>query len=160
MTPLVIAIDPGTTQSAYVAWDGNFITDVATVPNASVARYLRSIDRPSCVVFESVENYGMTIGRSVFQTVFWTGRLFQIARDRVGPSQVSRLPRRAVKKHLQLGKGAGDRDVRRALIRRLERHPEQWHNLKSHQWAALAIAVTWWDTERVRQPLKGLVKTA
>lgn len=157
MTPLVIGIDPGTKQSAYVAWDGEFVRELGTVENPALAKYLRTADRAACVVFESVESYGMNVGRSIFQTIFWTGRLFQIARDTIGPKQVSRLPRRAVKKHLQLGPGAGDKDVRRALIRRLDRHPEQWHNLKSHQWSALAIAVTWWDTERIRQPLKGQV---
>lgn len=156
MTPLVIGIDPGTKQSAYVEWDGSFITGVATLPNLDVLRYLRTIDRRACVVFESVESYGMVTGRSVFQTIFWTGRLFQVARDTVGPTQVSRLPRRAVKKHLQLGPGAGDKEVRAALIRALPRHPEDWHGrIKSHQWAALGICVTWWNTERERQPLKG-----
>lgn len=151
MTPLVIAIDPGTKQSAYVAWDGEFITAVETVPNAQVLKFLRSIAPDTCVVIENIEPYGMVVGREVHETMFWVGRFFQRARDIVGPKHVSRLPRRAVKKHLKLKPGAGDKDVRAALIHLLDRHPEQWHNLKSHQWSALAIAVTWWDTERSRQ---------
>jgi len=160
MTPLVIGIDPGTKQSAYVEWDGNFITGVGTKPNLEVLRYLRTIDRRACVVFESVVSYGAPIGHDVLQTVFWTGRLFQVARDTVGPTQVSRLPRRAVKKHLQLGPGSGDKDVKAALIRTLERNPIEWNDLRSHQFAALGIAVTWWNTERERQPLKGRTKAA
>lgn len=157
MTPLVIGIDPGTKQSAYVAWDGNFIQALGTEENFKVAKYLRSIDPRSCVVFEAVESYGMVAGKTLFETVFWTGRLFQVARDTVGPKQVSRIPRRAVKKHLKLGSPSGDKQVRAALIRTLgiDRHPEDWHGVKAHQWSALAIAVTWWNTERERQPLKG-----
>lgn len=155
MTPLIIGIDPGTKQSAYVAWNGTYVQDVGTLDNPKVAKYLRSIDRDACVCFESIVSYGKVLGQSTLQTVFWTGRLFQVARDTVGPQQVSRLPRRAVKKHLRLGPGSGDKEVRAALIRMLERNPADWFNLKSHQWSALAIAVTWWDTERVRQPLKG-----
>lgn len=160
MTPLIIGIDPGTKQSAYVEWDGGYITNCGTEPNPKVIHYLRSIDRRACVVFESVVSYGMPIGADVLQTVFWTGRLFQVARDTVGPTQVSRLPRRAVKKHLQLPMSARDKDVKAALIRTLERHPIDWHNLRSHQFSALALAVTWWNTERERQPLKALRKSA
>jgi len=106
MTPLVIGIDPGTKQSAYVAWDGQWIQEIGTEPNPQVAKYLRDVarrtGRETCVVFEAVEPYGMVVGREVFETIFWTGRLFQIARDTIGPKQVSRLPRRAVKKFLKL----------------------------------------------------------
>lgn len=155
MTPLVIGIDPGTKQSAYVEWDGESVQDVATLDNPKVAKYLRTIEREACVCFESVESYGKVLGFTTLQTVFWTGRLFQIARDTVGPRQVSRLPRRSVKKHLRLGPGAKDKHVRAALIRRLGADPVEYWNLRSHQFSALAIAITWWDTERVRQPLKG-----
>jgi len=159
MTPLVIGIDPGTKQSAYVEWDGEWIQEIGTEPNPQVAKYLRDVarrtGRATCVVFEAIESYGMPIGRTTLETVFWTGRLFQIARDTLGPAQVSRLPRRAVKKHLGVGSG-GDKQVRAALIRTLDHHHGDWHNfIKFHQLAALAIAVTWWNTERSRQPLKG-----
>ena len=155
MTPLVIAIDPGTKQSAFVEWDGRFITNVGTKPNIEVLRYLRTVDRRACVVFEAIQNYGSVVGKSVHETSFWTGRLFQVARDTVGPSQVSRIKRSVVKKHLGLHQTMSDKEVKAALIRILEHNPIEWHNLRSHQFSALAIAVTWWNTERARQPLKG-----
>ena len=159
MTPLVIGIDPGTKLSAYVAWDGNHIVDVATVENWRINKYLRTIDREACVCIENIEPTGMVIGREVLETMFWIGRFFQVARDTVGPHRVSRLARRTVKKHLKLKITTGDKEVKAALIRSLEFNPIEWHNLRSHQFAALAIAVTWWNTERHRQPLKG-TKTA
>lgn len=155
MTPLVIGIDPGTTQSAFVAWNGDTIDGLGYEPNPKLAKYLRGIDSQTCVVFESVTHYGQAVGRTTFQTVFWTGRLFQVARDTVGPYQVSRLPRSAVKKHLRLDQTANDKNVREAVIRLLGRDPRDYYNLKSHQWQALALAITWWNTERERQPLKG-----
>lgn len=152
MTPLVIGIDPGTKQSAYVAWDGEFITDVATVPNLQVLKYLRTVPAEACVVIENIEPYGAVVGREVFETCVWVGRFLQRARDVIGPHQVSRLPRRAVKKHLKVS--GGDKEVKAALVRMLERNPIEWNDLRSHQFAALAIAVTWWNTERALQPLK------
>jgi hypothetical protein len=155
MTPLIIGIDPGTKQSAYVAWNGQHVFDLATVENWKVVRYLRTIPHDACVCVENIEPYGMNVGREVLETMFWIGRFYQAARDTVGPKQVSRLPRRAVKKHLGLKPGAGDKDVRAALVRALEHNPIEWYDLRSHQVSALAIAVTWWNTERARQPLKG-----
>lgn len=158
MTPLVIGIDPGTKQSAYVEWDGNFINGCDTLPNMQVLRYLRTIDKRACVVFEAVGHYGMPVGHDVFETVHWAGRLFQVARDTVGPYQVSRLKRSVVKKYLGLHQTMSDKAVREAVIRLIgvDRHPEDWNGkLKSHQWSALAIALTWWNTERERQVLKG-----
>lgn len=164
MTPLVIGIDPGTSSSAYVAFDGADVVEHEITSNVNVALYLRKLrergpfsevpfdhyPEAPAVVFESVESYGMTVGREIFQTIFWTGRLFQIARDTIGPTHVSRLPRRSVKKHLCRSNAVKDKHIRAALVKRFDSL-----KLSSHEWSALAIAVTWWDLERPRQALKG-----
>lgn len=158
MTDLVIGVDPGTTKSAYVAWDGASIHEIGTEANPQVAKYLRSTQARTAlrtvVVFESIESYGMAVGREIFETIFWTGRMFQIARDTIGPKNVYRLPRRAIKKHLCRSNRVKDKHIRAALLKRFEN--QHWEKLiTSHQWAALAVAVTWWDTERARHSTRG-----
>jgi uncharacterized alpha-E superfamily protein len=87
----------------------------------------------------------------VFETVFWTGRLFERAHYR---ARVERMPRRAVKVHLCHSSRAQDSNVRVALLDRFggreraigkKQTPGPLYGLKSHEWSALAIAITWWD---------------
>lgn len=167
---IVIAVDPGTTESAFVVFDGKRVTDHGIEPNARVAGYLRRYAagaNVAGVVLEQIESFGMAVGREVFETVFWTGRLFQVARDQAG-DRVSRMPRRAVKLHLCGSMKAKDPNIRVALMDRFggerakgtKRAPGPLYGISSHEWAALAIAVTWWDTERERSQQKGQVTDA
>ena len=38
----IIAIDPGTTESAYIVWDGTFILDHGKVLNDDIRRLIKS----------------------------------------------------------------------------------------------------------------------
>lgn len=163
---IVIAIDPGTVESAYVAFDGHRVIGHGIEPNVRVAGYLRRYaggTNVAGIVLEQIESFGMAVGREVFETVFWTGRLFQVARDTAGPERVSRMPRRAVKLHLCGSMKAKDPNIRVALMDRFGGERAKGtkyaqgplYGISSHEWSALAIAVTWWDTERERQqPMK------
>ena len=69
---IVLAIDPGTFESAYVCWDGSQITSAGKLPNhvllASLER--RAKDAPNgrdTYVIEQVRSYGMAVGAEVFQ---------------------------------------------------------------------------------------------
>lgn len=158
MKPLVIGIDPGTEQSAYAAFDGERVTQFGIEPNIGVARVLRGLlpETVTAVVFEQIENMGMPAGKETFETVFWTGRLFQVATSVVGIAKVERLPRRAVKLHLCGSMKAKDPNIRQALIDRfggskaaaigLKSKQGPLYGISSHCWAALAVAVTRWDS--------------
>ncbi len=158
---MVIAIDPGYEQSAWVMFDGHRIVDHGIEVNESVRLWLAGADMRvagrllavRAVVFESVESFGMAVGREVFETVFWTGRMFEAARYHVG-NNVERMPRKAVKLHLCQSARAQDSNIRVALLDRFggkdaaigrKALPGPLFGIKSHEWAALAIAVTWWD---------------
>lgn len=151
----ILAIDPGYEQSAFVLFDGTQILAHAIESNDLLAQRLMSgtwhpgeIDH---VVFEQIESFGMAVGREVFETVFWTGRLFERAKFRVDAP--ARLPRRAVKLHLCQSAKAKDPNIRQALIdrfggsaaigRKNTRGP--LYGISSHEWAALAVAVTFFD---------------
>ena len=153
---IVIGVDPGPTQSAFVALDGKRLLEHGIHQNHIVVAYLRTVAKnrdgntADVVVFEQVESFGMAVGRDVFETVFETGRMFQIV---AGIAQ--RLPRREVKLHLCHSMRAKDSNIRQALIDRfggskaaaigLKRTPGPLYGVRSHEWSALALAVTWFD---------------
>ncbi|MGE3840088.1 MAG: hypothetical protein AB7I50_00730 [Vicinamibacterales bacterium] len=154
---IVIGIDPGTVQSAYVVFDGAQVLDHGIAPNPKVAAFLRTADPAgSAVAFEKIEGMGMTVGREVFETIHWTGRFYQVARDTIGPKRVFRIPRTAVKLQLCRSRRAKDPHIRRALLNRFggpkaqgsRSLPGPLFGITSHEWSALAVAVTWWDTDR------------
>ena len=155
-SPLVMGVDPGPEESSYVVWDGKSILDKFSGPNSDLLWILRSSGRLPAVietvVFEQVESYGMAVGREVFETVFETGRLYQQA-DRAQHNVVL-MPRKEVKIHLCGSLRAKDTNIRHAILDRmggkreavgLKKTPGPLYGIKSHQWSALAIAITWFD---------------
>lgn len=151
----ILAIDPGCEASAWVLYDGTGIRSHHIESN-EILRF-RFIDRafdgarPPIVVFEQIESYGMAVGREVFDTVFWTGRLLEAASKH---HPTARLPRRDVKLHLCQNARAKDTNIRQALLDRFggrtnalgyKAHPGPLYGLRKDEWAALAVAVTWLD---------------
>ena len=154
---IVIGVDPGPTQSAFVVLrDGVRIMEKGIESNLWLREYLPTygdqlvIIQPKVIVFEQVESFGMAVGKDVFETVFETGRLFQVVAE-----VATRLPRKAVKMHLCHSMRAKDSNIRQALIDRfggskaaaigLKKTPGPLYGVRSHEWSALAIAVTWFD---------------
>lgn len=154
MIGAVVAVDPGYETSAWVRYDGQRVVAHAIEPNGQLLERLSQVD-DAHVTFESIESYGMAVGREVFETVWWTGRLFE-AVVRQGAT-ASRVPRKSVKLHLCGSARAQDSNIRVALVDRFggtaagigkKNTPGPLFGIKSHEWAALALAVTWWDLER------------
>ena len=156
----VFAVDPGLEQSAFVLWDGQRIEQHGIVSNedmllrlyeAIVVSDANDEDAPVLVV-EAMTSYGMAVGQSTLDTIFWAGRFYQS----VQPCQAECLTRRTVKLHLCGSAKAKDANIRMALIDRfggskeraigLKKSPGPLHGISSHCWAALAVAVTWFDT--------------
>ena len=143
----MIAIDPGTYESAYVELDGVRVLDAQIQPNEQVIEYLRDKGTGELLAIEKVMSYGMAVGASVFRTVFWSGRFVE-AYD--GPFQ--EVPRLAVKLFLCKDSKAKDANIRQALIDMYgptkqqaigtKREPGPLHGFKSHLWAALAVGIT------------------
>jgi hypothetical protein len=148
-------VDPGYEQSAVVCLSltGTVIRH-DLLPNESLLAWLRTAaplaDGP--LVLEQIEHYGMPVGREVLETVFFSGRCVEAW----WPHHTERLPRRTVKVHLCHSSRATDANVRQALIDRYgpttaqaigtKKAPGPLYRITSHQWAALALAVTFLDT--------------
>ena len=157
---MVFAVDPGTRESAWVLFDGVRVRDHAIEPNDVLLARLRSMDMQAveAVVVEQIESFGMAVGREVFETVFWTGRFVERSRGKG-----LRMPRKAVKLHLCQSLRAKDANIRQALLDRFggevakgtRRQPGPLYGIRSHEWSALAIAVTWWERRSVNERMVG-----
>ena len=152
----IIAIDPGYTQSAIVSYAGGAPSTADIMPNDELLEWLRCAGErdpaiPICI--EQIQSYGMAVGATVFETVYWSGQFAEAWASRGGA--VHRMPRREVKLHLCGQARAKDANIRQALIDKfgptkqqaigLKASPGPLYGFKSDMWAALAVAVTWWD---------------
>jgi hypothetical protein len=148
------ALDPGTEQSALVVVCGATGAVAGRIyPNAELLAELRGGELAfGHLVIEEIASYGMPVGREVFETVFWAGRFAQ-AWDCPGQYTWSLLPRREVKLALCGSPRAKDANIRAALIDRWGgvqsiRKGGPLYGIRSHCWAALALAVAYQDKQK------------
>jgi hypothetical protein len=152
------AIDPGTEQSALVVCQDDGTITGEIVSNESLRRDLRMIDWiDGHLVVEQIESYGMAVGREVFETVFWSGRFIEAWGHSSRLHTWSLLPRRDVKLTLCGSMKAKDANIRQALLDRFggkekaigkKAAPGPLYGMRSHCWAALALAVTYQETQK------------
>ena len=139
---MILAIDSGTTQSAFVQYDekNKQIIDHGILPNPEMRQILigREYD---LVSLEMIASYGMPVGASTFETCVWIGRFIEVARTE------SRLVyRKDIKMYLCGSMRAQDGNVRQALIDLIgeqgtKKNKGPTYGISSHSWAALAVAV-------------------
>jgi hypothetical protein len=155
---IILGIDPGTVHSGCVWFDAadQRVMTAFIRRNTDLVDLLPTYRLQDAVVFEQVASYGMSVGAEVFETVFWTGRMFEAAAT---TRTRDRLPRKDVKLHLCGTVRAKDANIRQALIDRwggkaaaigTKRQPGPLHGITSHLWAALALAVTYSDLRGTR----------
>lgn len=136
-----IAIDPGSRESAVVVYDGKEIELHCILPNEQILWSMEGKNEDvTHLAIEFIASYGKHVGRSVFETLFWTGRLVQAWGGDWTP-----IYRKEVCKFLCGGNG-NDSKVRKALIERFGESDPPKGPLKGiveDEWAALAVAVYW-----------------
>jgi len=160
MTMRILAIDPGTTESAWVVWDERTgLREFYLKPNGVV---LAALDRlgdttnpqnPTVLVIESIESYGMSVGKSTFATCYWIGRFWERWAWRHADDSVILLPRLQIKMAICHNSRAKDPNIRQALIDRLgpvgtKANCGPLYGVKKHMWSALAAAVAYCDGAR------------
>ena len=148
---MLLAIDPGTTHSGWVFFADGKPLDCGVAENHEVFNLLRYHARGT-VAIEMIASYGMAVGKEVFETCVWIGRFTQAA----GADRVRLIYRKDVKLHLCASPRAKDANIRQALIDRYGgkadaigtvKKPGPLYGVKSHAWAALAVAVTALETK-------------
>jgi hypothetical protein len=153
----LFAIDPGPEMSAFVVYDGNLL-DFGYCGNREMLHFMNRVQDESyetTLVIEQIKAMGMAVGAEVFETVFWSGRFAQAWTSRGVWDRIGRID---VKLHLCGSARAKDGNVRQALIDRFsdgkgekaakgtKKEPGPLYGVSGDVWAALAVAVTYYDT--------------
>ena len=147
----IIAIDPGTHQSAYVQYDGHDVTGFI-VPNGELLDHIqRNAPHYDAMACEWIANMGMSVGAEVFETCRWIGRFEQVWHMFGSGKPLHYITRIKVKMHVCGTARAKDANIRQALIDRFggkdnaigsKKNPGPLYGVKSHMWSALAVAMT------------------
>ncbi len=140
---MILGIDPGPVESAFALVDEQY--QVVAAGKVDIGRLIRGIRcaPPAQVVVESIQSYGMVVGRSVFDTCYVIGRIYQVCEDLGLP--VTLYPRPEYTRRIcGVGK-INDAVVRQALCLRFggDKKGEALYALKgnSDKRSAFALAV-------------------
>ena len=160
----VLAIDPGPERSAYAAWDGSRVTHSGMCANGELREIVARLEQrrpkqtpgdPTHLAVEHSKSYLVPrksgapfFPQQVLDTALEAGRFIE-AWD--GPHSL--VDRRAVKLYLVGRASCGDAEIRAALLdqigpRGTKANPGPLYGVTRDRLAALAVAVTWWDTVR------------
>jgi hypothetical protein len=151
---VILAIDPGPADSAFVEFDGARVRQRGILCNEELLYDVETLERFGDVrhmAIEGIACYGMPVGQETFDTCIWIGRFMQAYN---GPSSL--VYRKDVKLHLCNSVRAKDGNVRQAIIDRYggkesaigrKAKPGPLYGVSSHCWSALAVAITWTETK-------------
>lgn len=156
----ILAVDPGTTQSAIVQYSPDRVGNGGTPSNTTVMQTLIDETQSDLLAIEMVASYGMPVGAEVFETCVWIGRFIQAWY----PRRVRIVYRKDVKMTLCGSMKANDANIRQAIIDLYggkeiaigkKKSPGSLYGMKGDQWAALAVAIT---AERAEKIEAGIAK--
>jgi hypothetical protein len=147
---IIIGIDPGTLESGVVliAEDSKSVIARGVCENKQLVRALYLSVRNE-IVIERIVSYGMAVGESTFETCVWTGRFIEAVS---GSNFIYRVPRQEVGLHLCRSVKAKDANISQALRDKLgevgtKKRPGPLYGFATHMWSALAVAITFIETE-------------
>lgn len=161
MNRWILGIDPGNEQSAYVLC-GPDLKPVKFGKRDNELMYrdaieaispvLRDPEKDLSVVIERIENHGMPVGRTTFDTCEWIGML----RERFKAMRVDFIYRSQEKSVICHHSRANDATIKQALIDRFapntpnygkgsKKNPGWFYQFRADIWQAYAVAVTWHD---------------
>lgn len=118
----ILGIDPGTTETAYCLIDKEYqVMDAGKVENEKFIKMFSAheLEHPvhnADLAVESIQSYGMPVGREVFETAYMIGRIIQKARD--GGISYTLYPRPEYAKAICGTQKISDSILRQALLLR------------------------------------------
>jgi hypothetical protein len=147
---VILSIDPGTSLSAFVVLETEDykILDKGKVENDVLIGMVRT-GYFDMLAIEGFQSFGMPVGKEVFDTSYYIGRLLQIAED-LG-SKTRMVYRSDVKLHHCLTPRAKDANIRQVMLDRFgaqgtKKSPGVTYGISKDMWSALAIATYVADT--------------
>lgn len=161
---MILAIDPGSTESAYVILDENLKPVIhSKQDNELLLKMIYQTNvRPeqnetnrvvtSCAI-EMVASYGMAVGKEVFETVYWIGRFREAIKF---TENIKLIYRKEEKMNLCHSMKAKDSNITQALVDRFatgqpnhgkgtKANPGWFHGFSKDVWQAYAVGVTYHD---------------
>lgn len=154
---MILAIDPGNRQSAYVVMDKDLRPlEFKKMENEELlARIPQLLGRYGdlSLAIEMVASYGMPVGASVFETCVWIGRFWQACDALPRKTLVYRIDEKLT---LCRDSRAKDANIRQALIDRFapntpnggkgtKKAPGWFYGFSADVWQAYAVGVTYHD---------------
>lgn len=149
MSNRILAVDPGTHESAVLFWTNEHVALPRIMPNQELRDWLADFDKEdyneTVLAVEMIASYGMSVGAEVFETCVFIGRLQEIWLSKGRPFHL--IYRREVKMELCGTMKAKDANIRQRLIDLYgapgtKKNPGKLFGIRSHLWAALGVAVT------------------
>ena len=158
----ILAIDPGSEKSAYVVYEDGKILEHDIVTNKILllrmdGHWLTDDSdgyaiAPEEMAIEMVASYGMPVGKSVFETCVWIGRII----EHWHPRPATKVYRKTdICMHLCHSTRAKDSNIRQAIIDLypatgggkcpqigIKSKPGPLYGVSEDVWAALGVAIT------------------
>lgn len=144
----VFAIDPGNIDSAYAIVDMNYTpVQFGKTENERLIDIIKS-NTANTFVIENIASFGMPVGREVFETCIFIGRLKEIIESRGGCAEL--MFRKDVKMNMCNSTKAKDGNIIQALKDRFgdkgtKANPGWFYGFKGDCWQAYALGVTYID---------------
>ncbi len=157
----ILGLDPGTTKTGFAIYDdlNHKVLSAGVWDNEMILNEFMATGTFDEVQFDEcacewIESFGMAVGKSTFETVWWIGRYYQ----RVNHTRVTR---KEVKLAMCNSLRAKDSNIRRAILDRFgktgggktpevgtTKQPGPLFAVSSHAWSALAVALTYSDHKK------------
>lgn len=149
---MILAIDPGSTESAYVLIDENLkpIFFGKVFNDELIENHL--YDSADHLAVEMIASYGMAVGKEVFETCVWVGRFWQESPHK----HKKHVYRKEVKINLCHSMKAKDSNITQALVDRFahgqpnhgkgtKKAPGWFYGFSKDVWQAYAVGITYHD---------------
>ncbi|MGR3303784.1 MAG: hypothetical protein ACUZ8I_14965 [Candidatus Scalindua sp.] len=148
---MILAIDPGTTQSGWVVYEDGRIVDKCITENNILIRRIdgkyNHFGRCNKLYIEMMASLGMPVGKTVLETCVWIGRIIE-----AWGHEWEYVYRKDVKMYLCGNIKAKDSNIRQAIMDLYgsersvaigtKKAPGPLYGMKYDEWAALAVAIT------------------
>ena len=142
---LVYGVDPGTTKTGWVAWNGKQVVKCGISSNEEFLEMLKNSGNGTAIPMyvEMVACYGMPVGKETFETVAWIGRFIEVWDILEFPWHL--CYRIKIKSHHCHSARAKDANISQAIRDKYGKtgtikNPGPLFGVKSHIWSALAVA--------------------
>ena len=146
----IIAIDPGNIESGYVIMQGVEIIQKGKIENDKMLNLIYGFHEfyyNADLYIENVSSYGMSVGKSVFETCIWIGRFYEAWKPthETGSKEPELIYRKDIKMHHCNATFAKDSNIITALKDKYgekgtKAKPGFFFGVSKDVWQAVALA--------------------